>query len=220
MNQVKGLTDLIGMENGKLTETQKEYLTKIQSAISRVTVMINKILDVGAIDLKLGNIQLEEKDINGILQKVIKNYAKVAAKKNIKINSSLKTDKSIVIVDNNYIFPVFENLISNAIKFSPHGKVISIKVKEINDAVQIFVTDEGPGIMKEELPKLFRKFQKLSAKPTGNETSTGLGLSIVKKYVEAMEGKVWYEPDHKPGAKFVVELKKRLSKGFAFSLFL
>jgi signal transduction histidine kinase len=70
------------------------------------------------------------------------------------------------------------------------------------------VDDEGPGIMEEDKPKLFRKFQKLHAQPTAGESSTGLGLSIVKKYVEAMNGKVWCESEYGKGAKFIVEFKK------------
>jgi signal transduction histidine kinase len=70
------------------------------------------------------------------------------------------------------------------------------------------VKDEGPGIPHEELPKLFRKYQKLSTRPTAGEHSIGLGLSIVKKYVDVMDGKVWCESKVGIGTKFIVEFKK------------
>ncbi len=77
---------------------------------------------------------------------------------------------------------------------------------EKRDCKQITcIRDEGPGMTKDDMKKIFGKFQKLSAKPTGNEKSTGLGLSIVKKYVETMDGKVWCESEHSKGASFFVE---------------
>jgi signal transduction histidine kinase len=72
----------------------------------------------------------------------------------------------------------------------------------------LFVKDSGPGIKPEEMEKLFGKFQKLSAKPTSGETSTGLGLSIVKKYVEEMHGSVWCESTYRKGATFFVSFAK------------
>jgi two-component system sensor histidine kinase/response regulator len=70
------------------------------------------------------------------------------------------------------------------------------------------IDDEGPGIREEDKPRLFQRFQKLHAQPTDGESSTGLGLSIVKKYVEAMDGKVWCESEFGKGARFIVEFQK------------
>ena len=74
------------------------------------------------------------------------------------------------------------------------------------DAVRIEIQDEGEGISAEDMKRLFGKFARLSARPTGGEHSTGLGLSIVKKMVEAMNGKVWCESEVGKGATFIVEL--------------
>ncbi len=101
---------------------------------------------------------------------------------------------------------VIDNLISNALKYSPFDTTITIRVKAKSDNVRLEVEDEGPGISEEEMPKLFGKFARLSAQPTGGEHSTGLGLSIVKKMVEAMNGKVWCESEPGKGATFIVEL--------------
>jgi signal transduction histidine kinase len=72
--------------------------------------------------------------------------------------------------------------------------------------VRIEIQDEGPGLTEDDQTKLFTKFARLSAKPTGQESSTGLGLSIVKRLVEAMQGCVWCESEHGKGATFIVEL--------------
>ena len=110
------------------------------------------------------------------------------------------------LVDPSVMVQVLENLVSNAIKYSPSGKNIRVRLSKDPSHVRCEVRDEGPGLSAEDQKKLFGKFARLSAKPTGGEHSTGLGLSIVKKMVEAMNGKVWCESELGKGATFVVQL--------------
>ena len=100
-------------------------------------------------------------------------------------------------VDPNYLVQVIDNLLSNAIKFSDRGKKIEISLISENNHHEIIVKDEGPGISEEEQKSLFQAYTTLSAKPTEQERSTGLGLSIAYKFVEAMGGKI--ECNSKPG---------------------
>jgi len=101
---------------------------------------------------------------------------------------------------------VLENLVSNAVKYSPPGKNIFVRLKKEASAARCEVQDEGPGLSAEDQKKLFGKFARLSAKPTGGEHATGLGLSIVKRMVEAMHGKVWCESEPGKGATFIVTM--------------
>ncbi|MSU63222.1 MAG: ATP-binding protein, partial [Pedosphaera sp.] len=98
-----------------------------------------------------------------------------------------------------------ENLLSNAVKYSPPEKSIFVRLAMNADGVRFEVRDEGPGLSAEDQKKLFGKFARLSAKPTGGEHSTGLGLSIVKRMVESMDGKVWCESELGRGATFIVQ---------------
>jgi signal transduction histidine kinase len=103
------------------------------------------------------------------------------------------------------------NLVSNALKFSQNGTAITIECTTApNNTIQIRVSDQGPGLTEEDKSKLFGKFMRLSARPTAGEHSTGLGLSIVKKLVEAMNGKVWCESTLGKGATFYVEFPKQI----------
>jgi signal transduction histidine kinase len=111
-----------------------------------------------------------------------------------------------VAIDPILMVQVLENLLSNAVKYSPPGKSIFIRVKKEASAVRLEVEDQGPGLSAEDQKKLFGKFARLSAKPTGGENSTGLGLSIVKKMVEAMNGQVWCESQPGRGATFILML--------------
>jgi signal transduction histidine kinase len=111
----------------------------------------------------------------------------------------------VALLDPSITVQVLENLVSNAVKYSPPGKNIFVRLKKQPSVARMEVQDEGPGLSAEDQKKLFGKFARLSAKPTGGEHSTGLGLSIVKKMVEAMNGKVWCESELGRGATFIVE---------------
>ena len=124
------------------------------------------------------------------------------------INLNLENRKAYGLVDRNYLTQVFENLLSNAIKFSPKNSEVWIRVNEVNGEVQVNFKDNGPGIREDEMGRLFGKYQRLSARPTGGEDSTGLGLSIVKKYVDVMGGKVWCESTPGKGSNFIVAFRK------------
>jgi len=99
---------------------------------------------------------------------------------------------------------VIDNLVSNAIKFSPFNKNIFIKIYKIGSKIKIEVEDQGLGIQKEELPHVFDKFNRISTRPTNGEDSTGLGLSIVKGMLEDLKGKIEVESEVNKGTKFTL----------------
>ena len=98
------------------------------------------------------------------------------------------------------------NLIRNACKFTPPDGRVTVRLTPAAGLVRLEAHDDGPGISEEDLPKLFTRFTKLKSRPTARESSTGLGLSIVKHFVTSMGGKVWCEPAGERGARFIVEL--------------
>ncbi len=99
-----------------------------------------------------------------------------------------------------------DNIVSNAVKYTPLGKNIFISINSSGKNVRFKVKDEGPGLSPEDKEKLFEKFCKLSPKPTGDEYSVGLGLSIVKSLVENMDGLIWCESKLGQGSSFIFEL--------------
>ncbi len=108
------------------------------------------------------------------------------------------------------VLQILDNLVSNAVKFSPsHTRITLSAHASTNDSVLFCVQDQGPGLTDEDKQHLFGKFKRLSARPTGGEHSTGLGLSIVKRFVELMNGRIWVESEPGKGASFFVELPLR-----------
>jgi signal transduction histidine kinase len=198
-NNMKSNTD--GMKRD-----DKEGLDFLLNALNRMQEMITKILDIRVIEQKKINMNCEKTDLSIIINEVYRNMQESAQQKNIHV--SLENPRTYGFVDKNYLTQVFENLLSNAIKFSPRDKDVWIRVQEIDGEIRINFIDEGPGIAKDEMNRLFGKYQKLSAKPTGGEHSTGLGLSIVKKYVDVMGGRVWCESEAGKGSNFIVAIKK------------
>ncbi|MFC2113654.1 ATP-binding protein, partial [Bacteroidota bacterium] len=190
----------------KMDKDTEEGLGFLVKALNRMNDMISKILDIRIIEQKKINVKCEKTDLEEIIQDVYQNFQEMASNKNITLK--LETKKVHGFVDRNYLTQVFENLLSNAIKFSPRNSDVWIKIQEDNGEVLVNFLDQGPGIKADEMDRLFGKYQRLSARPTGGEDSTGLGLSIVKKYVDVMGGRVWCESKDGKGSNFIVSFRK------------
>ena len=118
-----------------------------------------------------------------------------------------KSDAPIPLKTNKFLlWRVLENLTSNAIKYSPEGKPIVVIAQQRNEQTEFIIKDEGLGFSEEDKKKMFGKLQKLSAQPTGDESSTGLGLSIVKMIVEKLGGTIEVESEQNVGSKFLVTI--------------
>ncbi|TAE27507.1 MAG: hypothetical protein EAZ92_09325 [Candidatus Kapaibacterium sp.] len=205
-----------------------EQMDHILITAKRMKETILNLLDINSIEsgkFKFNSIAM---NIVEVVNDVVEGYYLRAKDKEISLHLNTETDEMMTFADRNAFMQVMENLISNAIKYSPLGKNVYVNIISSStdglsalftreeDAlehvpmqqahVRIEIQDEGPGLSVEDKQKLFGKFAKLSAKPTGGEHSTGLGLSIVKKVVEAMQGRVWCETELGAGATFIVEL--------------
>ncbi len=137
---------------------------------------------------------------------VVQHYQIVAANKQLEIQADFSTAAVMVQADAQALDQVLDNLLSNAIKFSAPGKQIFVTVQAAGNRGECVIRDEGPGFTAEDKARMFRRYGRLSARPTGGETSTGLGLSIVRKLVLDMRGELACESVHGNGATFTVRL--------------
>jgi len=179
--------------------------SRINDTSRRMLAMVQNLLDANRIERGEMQLALAATDLAAAVPPVVEAQRSRAAAKQQVIHLKSEPAPLAVMVDPGVFVQVLENLVSNAIKYSPPGKSILVRLRKSPAAVRVEVEDEGPGITAEDQKKLFGKFARLSAKPTGGEHSTGLGLSIVKKMVEAMNGKVWCESELGKGATFFVE---------------
>ncbi|MBC8111948.1 MAG: HAMP domain-containing histidine kinase, partial [Verrucomicrobia bacterium] len=204
LNSIKGIMQLFEMENDNLTDEQKEYLRYISSASTRLFNLITDILNVNRIETGKTDLRLEKFNIFHFIEDLVFGLKISADKKNIKIFLESNCKNLEFVSDKSMLAQVMENLISNAIKFSPLGKKIIVWVMKEGDLLRLEVEDEGPGIISEELPLLFDKFKRLSTRPTAGEDSTGLGLSIVKGLIENLQGEISVDSEVGKGSKFTV----------------
>ena len=195
-------------DSGRLTEDQQKAMNRILQAGLYGERLIRQILDVEREDIGNHKMHLEKFDLKAFAEEVIDNFRPIAAKKNIKLHTDLSGKKLFILSDPYLVSRICENLLSNAIKYTPHGKKVWMSVGDEQDNISIKIRDEGVGIDKEELPHLFSKYSKISSLPTDGETSNGLGLSIVKRIVEEINGRITCESEIGKGSVFTVTLKK------------
>jgi signal transduction histidine kinase len=207
LSSIRGLAELMD-ENaiGTLTDEQREIIQTIHGASQSMLQLVNELLDVATIEA--GHLKLVKvpTSVVEMIERSVHLANIEAAKKNMKIEMVTMPADPVVEVDRNKMRQVVDNLINNAVKYSPRGSVITVLV-HANEVIAGFaVRDNGPGIPESERHKLFKDYGRLSAQPTGGEKSTGLGLAICRKIVEAHNGTISVENIPGRGAEFVVSL--------------
>lgn len=184
-----------------------EFSDDIVSSSDRIIDIIKQLLDLNSIESGKINIDIAQVNIYEPIKHLIELYKFKSDRKNIKVNMDFESD-GMAYTDSNAVKNIFDNFISNAIKYSPFNKSIYINIYDKDNFLVIDVIDEGPGIPEAELDKLFKRFAKISNKPTGGENSTGLGLSIVKKFVDLINAKVMFKNNDNIGSTFSVWIPK------------
>ncbi|MBD1209672.1 MAG: hypothetical protein H9535_14660 [Ignavibacteria bacterium] len=205
ISAVHGLAELV--QSGFAEPEQVPEITRqIVVTADRMLQLVRNLLDVNRLESGTVQFNFVEFDIVPMVEATLAQYTPLAEAKNITLHYHKETDSSTIIADEQATMQILDNLISNAVKYSPLGKQVFMRVSSSSSFIRLAVEDEGPGLSEDDKSKLFGKFARLSARPTAGEYSTGLGLSIVKKMVEAMNGRVWCESELGKGAAFIVEL--------------
>jgi two-component system, sensor histidine kinase and response regulator len=207
---IRGFSEImLGESTGPLTEEQNEFLTHINNLSNQMLQLVNDLLDVAAIESGKLDLNVKCASLLRILEDRIRINRVLADKKGITLAADLSPLAEFSF-DPNRLIQVIDNLVSNAVKFSNPGTTVTItlseKLSKKGSLAMVSVRDQGPGISAEDREKLFGEFQKLSARPTAGEGSTGLGLNIAKKIIEAHKGSIWVESVPGQGATFFFTL--------------
>lgn len=202
---IQGAIDLLQEDNLKLSKEElNQWFNVIKQASVQTLDSVRNYLDIHIIESGQLHLSLAHIDLLPIVKVLVGHYRPFANVKQLSLHLRTVEEQYIVYIDQNMFYQILENLVSNAIKYSPPGKDIHVLMFEENQQVHCEVRDEGPGLSESEQQQLFQKFVPLSSQPTGGEDSTGLGLFIAKKFVDTMNGKIWCECEEKKGAKFIV----------------
>jgi len=172
-----------------------DMLETIRGSADHMLELVNELLDVEALDSGKIHNDGEKLSLHELLRDVIEFNRHAAAKKHIKLDYQCRAQDPTILGDAGRVREILDNLINNAVKYSrPHGMVeATLRFNEDNGMLRVTVKDEGPGLTDADMKTLFGRFSRGSATPTGGESSTGLGLSIVKLMVEELHGRVWAE---------------------------
>ncbi len=197
---------LLNILTENLTEEQIDILKDTEYLVNYMNRLLSDILDITAIEAGKLTLNMQKQDYMDFLTYNIKMNRILSDKKNIKINFIYEDNLPEILFDRDKMTQVMNNLIGNAVKFSNKHTTITIDVKMKDNYIFTDVIDEGQGIPATELSKLFKEFQRVSVKPTGNETSTGLGLAITKKIVEGHNGIIGVESEKGKGSRFYFAL--------------
>ncbi len=182
-------------------ETRREILQDIVAQTRHMLGLINDLLDVSQIEAGTLELDLQPVAVKDFLEEAVHRHTGLAAPKGTKVLLE-PVPEGTVMADPLRLRQVIDNLISNAVKYSPPGSTVTVRAERNPGYWRISVQDEGPGISKEEQQNLFQYFARLSTKPTGDEPSTGLGLAISRRMVEAHGGEIGVESEPGKGSTF------------------
>jgi two-component system, sensor histidine kinase and response regulator len=209
LSSIRGLAEFLRDGTvGPITSEQLELVDMIHSASQSMLTLVNELLDVATIESGELKIVPEPSNVTEIITKSVYLTNIEAAKKQTHVNFEPAKSEIVTNLDGAKIRQVVDNLLSNAVKYSPPGSIITVEVREDSEqhTCGFSVKDQGPGIPESERHKLFKDFGRLSVQPTAGENSTGLGLAICRKIVEAHHGSIIAENLPSRGCEFRVTL--------------
>lgn len=190
---------------GPVNADQQEYLTCAIRNIDRLARLISGVLDFQKFETDQMTLQLKAGDINEIVNEIRENFTVVAKNRGLALIAELEAGLPPLLLDRDKILQVLTNFMSNAVHVMEKGS-ISLKTKRLENAVRVSVEDQGPGIKEEDFEKLFKAFSQLVTGSKRKPDSTGLGLAICKKIIEAHQGKIGVESVYGKGSVFYFTL--------------
>jgi signal transduction histidine kinase len=204
-----GMTMLLNVtaeEAGRAWQAGVSSLRALEQSCRDMADLVSRVLDVHRAADAVGQLSLQAQDIRPAVAKVTQAHEPRARAKGIDLAVDAGPSPLAAVHDQQALERVLDNLVSNAVKFSPPGGTVRVHLTRAGAMAAIAVSDTGPGIADAERPLLFRKFARLRPKPTAGENSSGLGLYITKQLVDAMGGSIAVSGGPGQGATFTVSL--------------
>lgn len=213
LNVLKGYAEWLEESHADSPQELGDIAKKMLTMTRSMHDLVIKILDINKLELGDHQLRLGEVDLASAAQSVVRKFEFLATQKGQRLQFIREPLEHFGYGDEKAVFRILDNLISNAIKFSPHQTAIEVSVGEKDTYLFCHVKDQGPGLTAEDHRLLFKKYATLSAKPTGGESSSRLGLSIAHALAVAMEGQLVCESSRGLGAVFTLYIKKSKLEG-------
>jgi len=204
----EGISLVLDEVTGKLGEKQKDILKMSKDNIDRLATIINDLLDISKIEAGKVKLQKVLTDICGVTKDMSARWKLESDKKNQDLRFFVPDTQINIYLDTDKVIQILNNLISNAIKYTPQNGKIRVQLKDKKNSIEVVVADNGIGIAKEDIPKAFGKFQQFGRTAGPGAKGTGLGLAIVKQLVEMHQGTIKVESKLGKGTKFIFVIPK------------
>jgi len=205
LNNIYGLSQLLE-DNENLDEEQKTYIEYINESVKTGNSLITDLLFMSDVNHPEKRIESEDFNLSEFIEEWEKGYIFRLKEKEQTLRKHISKESLIIHTDKKLIARIFDNLMTNAIKFSNKGSAIDLSVNSSNGLIAISFKDSGPGISEADQKLVFKMFQKLSARPTDGESSHGLGLAIVKTLIGKLGGSIEIESELGQGTEFIIYL--------------
>lgn len=191
---------------GKTPETLKHISNVIRDETKRLSLQVEKVLQMSVFESDKTTLKLAEIRINELIKDIIGNFSLKVTSKGGKIISNLKAQNDLGFIDEVHFTNVIFNLMDNALKYSDKTPILTLETWNEKENILISVEDNGIGIKKEDLKKIFEKFYRVSTGNLHNVKGFGLGLAYVKKMVEDHHGSIKVESEPGIGTKFIITI--------------
>lgn len=203
LNSIIGFSDIL-LENiaGPINEKQEKYILNIQNSGKHLLNLINDILDLSKVEAGKTEVHYEVFNVREIVTDVVTIVKPLAQKKNIELKVDIAEGISTLNADKTKFKQILYNLLSNAIKFTGEKGEVNLSATRIDNLLKIDVTDTGIGIAREDIGKLFQPFRQIESNPSRNYQGTGLGLVLVKNFVELHAGNIQVKSEKEVGTTF------------------
>jgi signal transduction histidine kinase len=208
LQAIQGASELLALftEREHSSPEMREFVEMIHNRAEVMQRIIEDFLDCQALEDGQLRIAPAPTDLTEVAREVVAGQMAIAKEKGIGLSLAVVPPVTAVSVDRARIAQVMENLVGNALKFSTSGTHVTVRLSMVTDRLRCEVVDQGPGLTPDDVPKLFVRYARLSAEPTGGEISTGLGLAICRQLIEAHGGQIGAGNNDGPGATFWFEV--------------
>jgi two-component system sensor histidine kinase VicK len=198
---------LLGKDVGELSKKQEEYLKEIYAGNQRMIDLVDDLLNTSRIDMGTLKIRPESINLAEVMGDILNEFSPQISQKNIRIEKKFSQKLPKVLLDPEHLGIVFQNIISNAVKYTPPKGEITIEIRRQNAHILVKIADNGWGIPAAQQKKIFTKLFRADNVRKRDTEGTGLGLYIARAIVKKSGGKIWFESKENKGTAFYINFK-------------
>lgn len=201
---IERLSDIL-LEEEKLSDDIKRKIELIYTSAKEASGYLEE-MNFSSPPVLVDDFTFEPVDVVDLAEQVVESFQPHAEYKNQELRRADFAESAVVVGDEVRLQEAMKNLVNNALKYSPHGETVEVRVTRSEETVRFSVSDSGPGLEEDDLDRLFKPFQRLAQQPTDGEVSLGLGLYLVKEIIGRHEGEVDVETTRGEGSTFTLIL--------------